>query len=283
MAASDVTPLKVRESVSTESPFERKARDTGQMTTLDFVFDARNAEKCMGTRRIGSDQAYEEFAQVLAGGGVREALAYIVQLTNFRFIGLWRLQDGMATAVVHFDRENPDQMHPDEVRATDTYCCIVRDRRGEFMTANAMLDPVIGQHPAQESVPAYFGVPLIDSAGALLGTLCLYDVVPRNTEQVDISLMLGVASMLANGGFVPPYPQFLPANRTYRCGLLEIEVSARQSAPGVFNGRVHGVDIRLNGVDGFVHECSSPDVSYKLAEQRAAGWALANYPPTGLG
>jgi hypothetical protein len=49
-------------------------------------------------------------------------------------------------------------------------------------------------------------VPLMDSAGTLLGTLCHYDLVPRDPKQVDLELMLNVASFLTLGGHVPPYP-----------------------------------------------------------------------------
>jgi len=55
-------------------------------------------------------------------------------------------------------------------------------------------------------VRAYGGVPLLDAEGTLLGTLCHYDLLPRDPAQVDLELMLAVASTLALGGFVPPYP-----------------------------------------------------------------------------
>ena len=149
---------------------------------------------------------FEQFQAVLATSGVRDALAYLAGLTDYRFIGIWRFQDGKADAAVHFDKENPDTLRAQAVAETATYCCYVRDSKGVFKTAHALLDPRTEGHPAREAVPTYCGVPVMDSGGMLLGTLCHYDVVPRDPEQINLELMFAVASALAQGGHVPPYP-----------------------------------------------------------------------------
>ncbi len=108
-----------------------------------------------------------------------------------------------------FDRENPEVQHLDEVPADATYCCYVRDSGGAFTTANALLDERLKGHAAQATVLSYCGVPVMDSAGTLIGTLCHYDLVPRDPAQIDMALMLRVASELAYGQHVPPYPRHL--------------------------------------------------------------------------
>ncbi|MDM0015831.1 GAF domain-containing protein [Variovorax sp. J22P168] len=155
-------------------------------------------------------QAKEDFARfvvTLRSDGVREALATLVKRTDYRFIGIWRFEDGKANAAVHYDREQPDVLTAQEVPDTATYCCFVREAQAPFMTPNAMIDERLAKHPAREQVLSYCGVPLMDSAGTLLGTLCHYDLVPRDPEQVDLELMLSVASHLTLGGHVPPYPK----------------------------------------------------------------------------
>ena len=49
------------------------------------------------------------------------------------------------------------------------------------------------------------GIPILDAEGVILGTLCHYDVVPRDLEQIDLLLMLSVASALARGNHVRPH------------------------------------------------------------------------------
>ena len=151
-------------------------------------------------------EAFDAFNRILQTGGVRDGLAYLVGLTEYRFIGIWRFQDGRANAAVYFDRQNPTVTTATEVPDNATYCCFVRDSRGAFMTAHAMLDPRTEGHPAREAVPTYCGVPIIEPEGRLLGTLCHYDLVPRDPSTVDLELMLQVASALAQKGLVPPYP-----------------------------------------------------------------------------
>ena len=138
--------------------------------------------------------------------GLRAALATLVKMTDYRFIGLWRFQDGKANAVVHYDREDPSKTTTQEVPDTATYCCFVRDTKAPFKTPNALIDERLASHSAREQVTTYCGVPVMDSLGNVLATLCHYDVVPRDPDQVNLELMLMVAAYVANNGNLPPYP-----------------------------------------------------------------------------
>jgi GAF domain-containing protein len=151
-------------------------------------------------------QAFQRFAHTLDTQGVRAALAYIVSLSDYRFISVFQFRDDKAMAALHFDREHPDVLRTAEVPDTATYCCYVRDSHGVFMTANALLDARLVGHPKRAQVLAYCGVPVMDAEGQLLGTLCHYDVVSRDPEQLDLALLIEVASTLARGGHVPRYP-----------------------------------------------------------------------------
>lgn len=156
---------------------------------------------------VDSTQAdFAAFMQILNQEGLRPALASLLLRTDYRFIAIYRFQDGKANAAVHYDREHPDVLAAVEVPASATYCCYARDARGVFTTANALLDGRLKDHVAREAVQAYCGVPLMTPEGEILGTLCHHDVVPRDPAQIDLMLMLQVASALAQGGWVPPYP-----------------------------------------------------------------------------
>lgn len=152
------------------------------------------------------NRVFADFVVKNKSEGLREALALLLKRTDYRYIGIWRFEGGKANAVVHFDRENPSQLTATEVPDTATYCCYVRETGEPFKTPNALVDERLRQHPARETVKSYCGVPVMDSQGTILGTLCHYDVVPRDPEQVDLELMLRVASFIALGGHLPPYP-----------------------------------------------------------------------------
>ena len=152
-------------------------------------------------------QAFEQFSDVLSGQGLRPALAYLLRQTDYRFIAIFRFEGGKANAAVFYDREMPEVLNAEEVPAEATYCCFARDARGVFATANSLEDGRLTSHVAREVVQSYCGVPVITPEGEILGTLCHYDLVPRDTGQIDLALLLQVASALAYGNHVPPYPR----------------------------------------------------------------------------
>lgn len=159
----------------------------------------------MPVLRIDGDEAVARFSATLVASNVRNALAYLLSLTTYRFIAIFTFQDGLAHAVIYYDKENPQDEYTQQTMDSSTYCCSVRDSQGVFMTANAMLDARTKDHPQREIIPAYCGIPILDAEGVILGTLCHYDVVPRDPEQIDLPLMLSVASALARGSQVRPY------------------------------------------------------------------------------
>lgn len=157
-----------------------------------------------------TDDAFARFSSLLASSGVRTALVYLLGLTDFRHIGIFRVDGDRASAFVYVDRDNPEVQQVDDVPLAASYCCFVRDARGVFTTGDAQLDPRLQGHLAQSRVVSYCGVPVMDSAGMVLGSLCHYDAVPRDPGQIDMALMMRVASALAYGDHVPPSPQPRP-------------------------------------------------------------------------
>ncbi len=154
---------------------------------------------------LSTRTAFEQFSRTLQTDGLRAGLRFLLERTDYRFIGIFRFKDGEARAVVHFDREQPAQLTSDVVPDTATYCCYVRDSAGSFTTVDSLADARTEGHPAREVVRAYCGIPVITPEGELLGTLCHYDEVPRDPAQVDLELMLQVCALLARSGQVPAY------------------------------------------------------------------------------
>lgn len=154
---------------------------------------------------LSTSQAFEQFSRTLEADGLREALRFLLEQTDYRFIGIFRFKEGLARAVVHYDRLHPEQLTSAEVPDTATYCCYVRDSAGRFTTVDALVDARTEGHPARETVRAYCGIPVITPEGELLGTLCHYDEVPRDPAQIDLELMLQVCALLARSGRVPAY------------------------------------------------------------------------------
>lgn len=151
-------------------------------------------------------EKFERFNGILEGEGIRASLAYLLGLTDYRFISIFRFDGNKVRSVVHHDIDTPDVLETAEEDIDSTYCCYVRDTRGIFTTANALLDDRLGDHTKRATLSAYCGFPVMDPAGHVEGTLCHYDVVPRNPGQIDMELMLLVCSTLQRSGKIPAYP-----------------------------------------------------------------------------
>lgn len=146
------------------------------------------------------------FSRLLEEEGVRAALYSVLRKSDYRFIGIFRFRDGKATSSVHVDREDLNQTQAPEVPDTATYCSFVRATGQPFVTADAGVDSRTVNHPARDAVRSYCGLPLFGADGAFIGTLCHYDVAPRDPEQLDLHLLTQVGMALARSGLIPPYP-----------------------------------------------------------------------------
>ena len=96
-----------------------------------------------------------EFLRVLREINLRSALAYLLSHTNYRYIAVFRFRDELVESVAYYDRDHPDVEQVDTAIISATYCCYVRDTKGVFTTANAMLDDRTLGHPKRECLAAY--------------------------------------------------------------------------------------------------------------------------------
>jgi GAF domain-containing protein len=154
--------------------------------------------------------AFNVFASLLQSDGIRTALYSVLRRSDYRFIGIFRFKDGKATSAVHVDRENLGVTQAGEVDDTATYCSYARASGSPFVTADARADERTVGHVARDSVLSYCGIPIFEPGGEFIGTLCHYDLVPRDPDQLDLDLLIQVSSALEQSGLIPAYPDPQP-------------------------------------------------------------------------
>lgn len=155
--------------------------------------------------------AFNVFASLLQTDGIRAALYSVLRRSDYRFIGIFRFKDGKATSAVHVDRENLGVTQAGEVDDTATYCSYARASGLPFVTEDARADGRTVGHVARDAVLSYCGIPIFKPGGEFIGTLCHYDVVPRDPDQLDLELLIQVSSALEQCGLIPEYPDPEPA------------------------------------------------------------------------
>ncbi len=148
-----------------------------------------------------TDVAYRVFKKLLDAHGLRYALYSILRLTDYRFVSVFRLHDGMIRSLAHVDREDLAVLETSLSPESASYCCYVRTEDGPFAIVDSLLDPRVDGHVKQQALRAYCGVPITSANGRLLGTLCHYDVVPRDPAQLNAELLARVSrEIVALGG-----------------------------------------------------------------------------------
>lgn len=158
-----------------------------------------------------TDVAFGVFEKLLAADGLRYALYSILRLTDYRFISVFRFEDGMIRSVAHVDREDLLVLETDASAESASYCCYVRTEDGPFAVVDSTLDSRVEGHDKQQVLRAYCGIPLSSPDGVLLGTLCHYDTVPRDPAQLNTELLAKVASMIAQMDLSQEVSQSSPA------------------------------------------------------------------------
>lgn len=155
--------------------------------------------------------AFNVFASLLQSDGIRTALYSVLRKSDYRFIGIFRFKDGKATSSVHVDRENLGITQAGEVDDTATYCAYARAAGVPFVTADASADDRTLGHVARDTVRSYCGIPIYEPGGEFVGTLCHYDLVPRDPDTLDLELLAQVSQALEESGLIPAYPSLQPA------------------------------------------------------------------------
>lgn len=124
---------------------------------------------------------FAHFEQMLRDQELFAALRYLNSTTTYRFTGIYYFEPGIVKSLVLADRENPDLRVGGDVPWFDSYCMMTAENGKECEIQNALADERLRSHAARKAVLSYCAVLLRMPDGEALGTLCHYDIVPRNT------------------------------------------------------------------------------------------------------
>lgn len=138
----------------------------------------------------------DQLLDVLRQRGVAEALRLLNGRVPHRYTGLYQLRDGLLNNQFLIDKQG--QVVPAALAAVPleiSFCqFVLRDK--SFRSDNTADDRRLDGNPFQGKVMAYHGVPLIDAAGALYGTLCHFDMQPWGISDEEFGNLQLAARLL---------------------------------------------------------------------------------------
>lgn len=141
---------------------------------------------------------FSELESIFKKEGLRPALIYLNSLTKVRFTGFYQFHDKTLRTLTFYDRENPQVIMCRDVHVKDTYCYFTRQSKDGFTIIDAPNDARLEGHSARQTVQSYCGLPIINSSGEVLGTLCHFDLEPRQLDQLDKELLNCMAKLLSD-------------------------------------------------------------------------------------
>lgn len=150
----------------------------------------------------GWHERWERLRRSVQDGGIRGGLRYLNSLTEHRYSALYRFEGEVSSALFFYDRENPDVASADAVPLSASYCVFVRDEARAVAIDDALSDAAerrerLAPGKPRETVRSYCGVPLLGMNGAVIGSICHFDLVPRPPVGVrHVELMQRLARML---------------------------------------------------------------------------------------
>lgn len=140
----------------------------------------------------------QDFRNVLNAAGMHRALAILNGTTDFRFTGVYRFEDDLVVNVTLYDRNNPDLRIGEDVRLQESYCRLTATAGDVCLIEDASSDSRLSQHAARDAVLSYCAVLLTGPDEEALGTLCHFDVRPREIPEAVVELLKQVRPEVAS-------------------------------------------------------------------------------------
>lgn len=117
--------------------------------------------------------------EALGGGNVKVALKVLNSTVPHRFTAIYEFRGKVLRSLYVVDKLDPLKEPFEDSLVDESYCGIVRDKNEPVKIQDAWTDPLAMDHIAFQKAKAYYGFPLRDREGRMLGTICHFDPNPQ--------------------------------------------------------------------------------------------------------
>jgi GAF domain-containing protein len=143
----------------------------------------------------------QEFKARLANSGLWTAMKWLNESVPYRFSAVFAFRGDSLHNVCLVDKENPSITNCSDQPISDSYCVYVHRTGERFSVEHAMLDRRVEDHPKRQTFQCYYGIPLFDLDGKVVGTVCHFDRDPVHVTEDCASALDDVGSMIAQAAF----------------------------------------------------------------------------------
>ncbi len=181
----------LKEAIGTPAAAEYLA----QCDTWEIDLDRRYVAHLQRQER--AIKSVTDYVGVAEREGIAAVLVELNRRVPHRYTAVYRLDDGQLLRNVELvDKAN--ELRPEflaEVPLETSFCQFVL-RQGRFRTDDSSQDDRLNGHPYKGVMMAYHGVPVVDDVGALIGTLCHFDVQQQPITDEEFAHIEAVAKVI---------------------------------------------------------------------------------------
>lgn len=177
-----------------------RSAEAGFAVHVTKPFDREALVHVLGTLAAPAGAAnvtVEQARQLLADKGIHDALRFLNGRTPHRFTAVYRFDGAMLRNVHLVDQLDPAVRRSDDAPLAETYCSRVGLERRTFLSPDTTRDPRLVAHAAREKYQSYCGVLLRNADGTPFGSLCHFDLTPREITSAEMDVLERVAPLIA--------------------------------------------------------------------------------------
>lgn len=143
----------------------------------------------------------ETFRTITAVGGLNAAMRWLNSRVPYRFTAIFAFDGDMLRNICFVDKDNADVTKCVDQPILDSYCTYIHRSGKPFSVEQASMDARVADHPKRDSYQCYYGVPLVDTNGKILGTVCHFDAVPQSVMEDVATALDDLAPLITEAAF----------------------------------------------------------------------------------
>jgi GAF domain-containing protein len=141
------------------------------------------------------------FKATLEADGLRGAVRWLNDRVPYRFTAIFAFDGDMLRNICLVDKEDQAITNCSDQPITSSYCMYIHKSREIFSIEEALVDARVAVHPKRATVQCYYGIPLFDSAGKMLGTVCHFDYTPIRVTEDIATVLDDLGPLIAEAAF----------------------------------------------------------------------------------
>jgi GAF domain-containing protein len=149
----------------------------------------------------------EQFKTTVQSYGLWAAMRWVNDRVAYRFTAIFAFEGDSLRNICLVDKEDPKITHCADQPILESYCTYIHRSHARFSVENSVVDSRVDGHSKQQSYQSYYGIPLINADGKLLGTVCHFDHHPMHVSEAAATTLDDLASFITEAAFSKAKPQ----------------------------------------------------------------------------